>query len=147
MLDDIKKTLWATADKLRANMDAAEYKHLVLGLIFVKYISDTFAARRAELATRLADPKDDYFFDGATPDSLAEELEDRDYYKEVNVFWVPEAARWEALRSRAKLPDIGKRIDEALTLIELENPKLKGILDKRYARAQLPDGKLGELWT
>ena len=144
MLDDIKKTLWATADKLRANMDAAEYKHLVLGLIFVKYISDTFAARRAELAVRLADPKDDYFF-GATPDALAEELEDRDYYKEVNVFWVPEAARWEALRSKAKLPDIGKRIDEALTLIELENPKLKGILDKRYARAQLPDGKLGEL--
>ena len=145
MLDDIKKTLWATADKLRANMDAAEYKHLVLGLIFVKYISDTFAARRAELAVRLADPKDDYFFEGATLDALAAELEDRDYYKEVNVFWVPEAARWEALRSKAKLPDIGKRIDEALTLIELENPKLKGILDKRYARAQLPDGKLGEL--
>ena len=145
MLDDIKKTLWATADKLRANMDAAEYKHLVLGLIFVKYISDTFAARRAELAIRLADPKDDYFFEGATADSLAAELEDRDYYKEVNVFWVPEAARWEALRAKAKQPDIGKRIDEALTLIELENPKLKGILDKRYARAQLPDGKLGEL--
>lgn len=145
MVEDIKKTLWATADKLRANMDAAEYKHLVLGLIFVKYISDTFAARRAEVATRLADPKDDYFFAGATPDKLAAELEDRDYYKEVNVFWVPEAARWESLRAAAKQPDIGKRIDEALTLIELENPKLKNILDKRYARAQLPDGKLGEL--
>ena len=95
MLDDIKKTLWATADKLRANMDAAEYKHLVLGLIFVKYISDTFAARRAELARRFADPADDYY--SATPaDLIAAELEDRDYYKEVNVFWVPEAARWEA---------------------------------------------------
>jgi type I restriction enzyme M protein len=145
MLEDIKKTLWATADKLRANMDAAEYKHLVLGLIFVKYISDTFAARRAEVAARLADPKDEYFLEGATPEVLAQEMEDRDYYKSVNLFWVPEAARWEALRAAAKQPDIGKRIDEALTLVEVENPKLKGILDKRYARAQLPDGKLGEL--
>ena len=117
----------------------------MLGLIFVKYISDTFAARRAEVAARLADPKDEYFFEGATPDALAQEMEDRDYYKSVNVFWVPEAARWEALRAAAKQPDIGKRIDEALTLVEVENPKLKGILDKRYARAQLPDGKLGEL--
>ena len=74
MLEDIKKTLWATADKLRANMDAAEYKHLELGLIFVKYISDTFAARRAEVATRLADPKDEYFFEGATPEALEQEL-------------------------------------------------------------------------
>ena len=145
MLDDIKKTLWATADRLRANMDAAEYKHLVLGLIFVKYISDTFAARRAELTTRLTNPADDYFFANATPADLAQELEDRDYYTEVNAFWVPESARWEALRSAAKQSDIGKRIDDALTVIEAENPKLKGILDKRYARAQLPDGKLGEL--
>jgi type I restriction enzyme M protein len=143
MIDDIKKTLWATADKLRANMDAAEYKHLVLGLIFVKYISDTFAARRTELGRRFADPKDDYFLDDAA--LFADELEDRDYYKEVNVFWVPESARWEALRAAAKQPDIGKRIDDALTVIEAENPKLKTILDKRYARAQLPDGKLGEL--
>ena len=143
MIEDIKKTLWATADKLRANMDAAEYKHLVLGLIFVKYISDTFAARRAELGRRFADPADDYFLDDAA--LFADELEDRDYYKEVNVFWVPESARWEALRAAAKQPDIGKRIDDALTVIEAENPKLKTILDKRYARAQLPDGKLGEL--
>ena len=145
MLDDIKKTLWATADKLRANMDAAEYKHLVLGLIFVKYISDTFASRRADLALRFIDKTDDYFLADNTPALLAKELEDRDYYKEVNVFWVPEAARWEALRAAAKQPGIGKHIDDALTLIEQENPKLKGILDKRYARAQLPDGKLGEL--
>jgi type I restriction enzyme M protein len=139
MVDDIKKILWATADKLRANMDAAEYKHLVLGLIFVKYISDTFAARHAELARRFADPADDYFLADGTPGLLAKELEDRDYYKEVNVFWVPEAARWEALRAAAKQPGIGKHIDDALTLIEQENPKLKGILEKRYARAQLPD--------
>ena len=145
MLDDIKKTLWATADKLRANMDAAEYKHLVLGLIFVKFISDTFAARRTEVAARLADPDDEYYYGQAAAEDLAAELEDRDYYREVNVFWVPETSRWEALRAVAKQPDIGKRIDEALTLIESENPKLKGILDKRYARAQLPDGKLGEL--
>lgn len=145
MLDDIKKTLWATADKLRANMDAAEYKHLVLGLIFVKYISDTFAARRAEVVARLADPADEYFYGDASPEDLAAEADDRDYYTAVNVFWVPEAARWEALRAQAKRPEIGKLIDEALSLIEAENPKLKGILDKRYARAQLPDGKLGEL--
>lgn len=145
MIDTFKKTLWATADKLRANMDAAEYKHLVLGLIFLKYISDTFAARRAELVARFADPADDYHFAEASPDDLAAELEDRDYYRAANVFWVPEAARWESIRAAAKQPDIGKRIDDALTLIEAENPSLKNILDKRYARAQLPDGKLGEL--
>jgi len=145
MLDDIKRTLWAAADKLRANMDAAEYKHLVLGLIFVKYISDSFNARRGELEKRLRDPDDDYYYGKAEQADIDAELEDRDYYKEANIFWVPEAARWEALRAAAKQPDIGKRIDDALAFIESENPKLKGILDKRYARAQLPDGKLGEL--
>ncbi|MBF0184094.1 MAG: SAM-dependent DNA methyltransferase [Magnetococcales bacterium] len=145
MLDDIEKTLWAAADKLRANMDAAEYKHLVLGLIFVKYISDTFNARRMELTKRFSDQKDEYHLPEATPEDVQAELEERDYYTAANVFWVPEAARWEALRSSAKQPQIGKLIDEALTLIEAENPRLKGILDKRYARAQLPDGKLGEL--
>ena len=145
MLDDIKKTLWAAADKLRANMDAAEYKHLVLGLIFLKYISDTFSAKRQELTQRLCDPKDEYHLADATDADIAAELEERDYYTAANVFWVPESARWEAIRAAAKAPDIGKRIDEALTVIETENPKLKGILDKRYARAQLPDGKMGEL--
>jgi type I restriction enzyme M protein len=99
MNQDLKRTLWAAADKLRANMDAAEYKHLVLGLIFVKYISDTFAARRAELVQRFADNKDDYFLSEASDKLLAAELEDCDYYTEVNVFWVPEAARWESLRA------------------------------------------------
>lgn len=145
MLDDIKKTLWATADKLRANMDAAEYKHLVLGLIFVKYISDAFSAKQQELAVRLRDENDEYYFGDASDEDIAAELEERDYYTASNIFWVPESARWEALRSAAKAPDIGKRIDDTLTLIEAENAKLKGILDKRYARAQLPDGKLGEL--
>ncbi|BAP43418.1 type I restriction-modification (R-M) system HsdM [Pseudomonas sp. StFLB209] len=144
-LQDLEKTLWATADKLRANMDAAEYKHIVLGLIFLKYISDSFAGRRAELERRFADPTDEYCLNSDDPEYLAEELEERDYYKEVNVFWVPEAARWESLRAAAKQVDIGKRIDEALAAIEVENPSLKNILDKRYARVQLPDGKLGEL--
>ena len=144
-LQDLEKTLWATADKLRANMDAAEYKHIVLGLIFLKYISDSFAGRRAELERRFAEASDDYYLGSDDPELLAGELEERDYYKEVNVFWVPEAARWEALRGAAKQVDIGKRIDEALAAIEAENPSLKNILDKRYARAQLPDGKLGEL--
>ena len=145
MINDIRKTLWAAADKLRANMDAAEYKHLVLGLIFLKYISDTFTARRAEIEARLKNPDDEFHYPDATADELAAELEDRDYYTAANVFWVPEPARWEALRAAAKQPDIGKRIDDALALIEQENPRLKGILDKRYARAHLPDGKLGEL--
>lgn len=144
-LQDLEKTLWATADKLRANMDAAEYKHIVLGLIFLKYISDSFAGRRAELERRFVDATDEYCLHSDDPEYLAEELEERDYYKEVNVFWVPETARWESLRAAAKQVDIGKRIDEALAAIEAENPSLKNILDKRYARVQLPDGKLGEL--
>jgi type I restriction enzyme M protein len=143
MLDDIKKTLWAAADKLRSNMDAAEYKHLVLGLIFLKYVSDTFAARRDDLARRFADPADELHL--ADSAAIAGELEDRDYYLAENVFWVPEPARWGALCAAARQPDIGRRIDDALAAIEAENPKLKGILDKRYARAQLPDGKLGSL--
>jgi type I restriction enzyme M protein len=126
-------------------MDAAEYKHIVLGLIFVKYISDTFQTHRAELAVKFADINDEFYLADADAALVAEELEQRDYYKEANVFWVPEAARWEVLRAQAKQADIGKRIDDALALIETENPKLKGILDKRYARVQLPDGKLGEL--
>ena len=148
-IEGMQKTLWATADKLRANMDAAEYKHIVLGLIFLKYISDSFAGRRAELERKLLDENDDYYLgDDALEndgEALNAELEDRDYYREVNVFWVPEVARWEAIRAAAKQVDIGKRIDDALAAIEAENPKLKNILDKRYARAQLPDGKLGEL--
>lgn len=146
MIEDIKKTLWATADKLRANMDAAEYKHIVLGLIFLKYISDTFQTRRDELTRRFTDKKDEYFIaEDASEYIISKELEDRDYYREVNAFWVPEEARWEKIRAHAKQPTIGKIIDDALSIIETANPKLKGILDKRYARTQLPDGKLGEL--
>jgi type I restriction enzyme M protein len=145
MIQDVQKTLWSTADKLRNNMDAAEYKHIVLGLIFLKFISDSFSARRAELTRRFADVNDEYYFPDSDAESLRVELEDRDYYRSENVFWVPEPARWENLRNFAKQADIGKRIDDALAIIETENTELKGILDKRYARAQLPDGKLGEL--
>ena len=147
MLDDIKKTLWATADKRRANMDAAEYKHIVLGLIFLKYISDTFTARREELTRRFTDEADEYFLHECDEEMLAEELEDRDYYKEANVFWVPEEARWENLRNAAKQPDIGKRIDEALSVIEAENPKLTEDEVRFYdalADNESADGELGD---
>ncbi len=91
MQEALKKTLWASADKLHANMDAAEYKHLVLGLIFVKYISDAFVARQAELKIRLRDPKDEIYLPDASGAELAAELEERDYYVSENVFWVPGA--------------------------------------------------------
>ena len=143
MDQEIKKTLWAAADKLRSNMDAAEYKHVVLGLIFLKYISDAFQERRDTLAKEFQNPKSDlYIGAGNQPDLL---MEDRDYYTEEHVFWVPPTARWETIRSAAKQPDIGKRIDDALIAIEQENPTLKGILDKRFARTQLDPGRLGEL--
>lgn len=140
---ETKRTLWATADKLRSNMDAAEYKHIVLGLIFLKYVSDAFTERRDELARRFVDSSDDYFIEDAG--LRLTDLEERDYYTEANVFWVPETARWESIRDRAKQPDIGKIIDDAMTAIEADNPRLKGILDKRFARTQLEPGRLGEL--
>lgn len=143
MDNEIKKTLWAAADKLRSNMDAAEYKHIVLGLIFLKYVSDSFAEHRAELAQRFANPEDEYFIDDESLRTV--DLEERDYYTEANVFWVPESARWERIRSQAKQPNLGKIIDDALVDIENENPRLKGILDKRFARTQFEPDKLGEL--
>lgn len=116
MNQDLQKTLWATADNLRSNMDAAEYKHIVLGLIFLKYISDTFGERKAELRAAFADSDHElYLGDDSQIPAL---LEDRDYYTMANVFWVPESARWEAIRNQAKQPDIGKRIDDALIAIE-----------------------------
>lgn len=143
MNQDIQKTLWAAADKLRSNMDAAEYKHVVLGLIFLKYISDSFDERREELKAAFADPQHELYIGDESV--YAELLEDRDYFTMANVFWVPQSARWEAIRDQAKQPDIGKRIDDALIAIELDNPRLKGILDKRFARSQLEPGRLGEL--
>ena len=143
MNQDLQKTLWAAADKLRSNMDAAEYKHVVLGLIFLKYISDTFDERREGLKAAFADPSHELYAGEETDNSAM--LEDRDFYTMANVFWVPESARWENIRNQAKQPDIGRRIDDALIAIEQDNARLKGILDKRFARTQLEPGRLGEL--
>jgi len=143
MNQDLQKTLWAAADKLRSNMDAAEYKHVVLGLIFLKYISDAFDERREDLQAAFTDPKHELYIGDDT--QIPAMLEDRDFYTMANVFWVPESARWESIRNQAKQPDIGKRIDDALIAIEQDNARLKGILDKRFARTQLEPGRLGEL--
>lgn len=141
---DFKQTLWKTADKLRAQMDAAEYKHIVLGLIFLKYISDTFVKQQEKIRQSVSDPASELFI-SEDPSEYQEELEERDYYVQDNVFWVPQEARWEALRAKAKQPDIGSLIDAAMTAIENENTSLRGKLDKRFGRAQLGQGVLGEL--
>ncbi len=124
--------LFKAADKLRKNIDAAEYKHIVLGLIFLKYISDSFEALHA----KLKEGKGKY--EGADP-------EDKDEYKAENVFWVPQNARWSYLHSRSKLPTIGKDLDEAMEKIEKDNPTLKGILPKVYAKPNLDKASLGGL--
>ncbi|MBU6427867.1 MAG: type I restriction-modification system subunit M [Cyanobacteria bacterium REEB65] len=123
-------TMWAAADKLRNNMDAAEYKHVVLGLIFLKYISDAFEEKRLALEAESAA--------GADP-------EDPDEYRADNIFWVPREARWPALQGMAKQPTIGKLIDDAMLAIERDNPTLKGVLPKDYARPALDKQRLGEL--
>ncbi len=130
--EPLEKQLWKSADKLRKNIDAAEYKHVVLGLIFLKYISDAFK----ELYDKLQADEDDYA--GADP-------EDKDEYKAENVFFVPETARWKYLLDNAKLPTIGKLIDEAMDAIERENASLRGVLPRVYARQNLDPTALGEL--
>ena len=141
---DFKAILWASADKLRAQMDAAEYKHLVLGLIFLKYISDTFVEQQQKVLKMVSDPDSDYYL-GDNSSDHQEALEDRDYYTQENVFWVPAEARWESLRNQAKQPDIGQLIDKAFVAIENENSTLRGKLDKRFGAAQLEPGRMGEL--
>ncbi len=131
-IEQFEKTLFKAADKLRKNMDAAEYKHIVLGLIFLKYISDSFE----ELYSKIKEGKGD--FSGANP-------EDVDEYRAENVFFVPQIARWSYLHSQAKLPSIGKDLDDAMEAIEKENPTLKGILPKVYARPNLDKAALGGL--
>jgi len=130
--ESLEQHLWKAADKLRKNIDAAEYKHVVLGLIFLRYISDAFE----ELYAKLKSGQGEY--DGADP-------EDKDEYKAENVFYVPVKARWSYLQSRAKLPTIGKEVDEAMDLIEKENPSLKDVLPKVYARGNLDPMSIGEL--
>jgi type I restriction enzyme M protein len=123
--------MWAAADKLRGHMDASEYKHVVLGLIFLKYISDAFQAKYKQLE--------------ATKDTEYTDPEDRDEYAAANIFWVPKEARWAKLQSSAKQPTIGKIVDEAMVAIEKENPTLKGVLPKDYSRPSLDKYRLGEL--
>jgi type I restriction enzyme M protein len=130
--EPIEKQLWKAADKLRKNIDAAEYKHVVLGLIFLKYISDAFE----ELHGKLQSGEGEYV--GADP-------EDKDEYKAENVFFVPEIARWSYLQSKAKLPEIGKDVDNAMDAIEHDNPSLKDVLPKVYARGNLDPTSLGGL--
>lgn len=135
--------LWLAADALRGSMDASEYKHIVLGLIFLKYISDAFEERHGELLAEASDP--------GSPMYVAEEnfrydfLEERDEYTAVNVFWVPKEARWSFIRDNARQPNVGVMLDEAMTAIERDNPRLKGVLPKVYALPNLDRDRLGRL--
>lgn len=168
-LNELDRKLWAAADKLRASLDAAVYKHAVLGLIFLKYVSDSFVTRRAEVERLLRDPESDYYLpreDYGTDDEYAEaihqELEDRDYYTEANAFWVPPLARWQTLQDSAKLPpgteievrngktetykirSVALLIDDSLDAVEKENPRLKNVLNKTYHQLHLdPDNLRG----
>ncbi len=126
-IQEIERQLWQAADKLRNNMDAAEYKHVVLGLIFLKYVSDAFNDQHKKAEQDNYDP------------------EDRDYYIKDNVFWVPKEARWDNIKDNAKQPDIGTIIDKAMDAVEKENPTLKGVLPKNYGREALDKRRLGEL--
>ena len=122
--------LWRMADALRGSMDAAEYKHVVLGLIFLKYISDAFEERHARLEEERTE--------GADP-------EDPDEYRAENIFWVPPEARWSHLKARARQATVGQTVDNAMTVIECENPVLKDVLPKDYARPALDKQRLGQL--
>ncbi len=147
-LNDLDKRLWTMANKLLPMLDAAVYKHVVLGLIFLKYVSDSFKERRAELQAAFADPANDYYLGDDSAGLIEQELEARDYYTEKNVFWVPALARWDFLQAHAKVAigtvlqvkngktteykfnGIGRLLDDALEAVEKENPKLKGVLEK-----------------
>ena len=125
-----EEKLWQAADALRANMDAAEYKHVVLGLVFLKYVSDAFEEQHARLVAEKAG--------GADP-------EDPDEYRAIHIFWVPKEARWSFLKGHAKQPTIGTLVDDAMAAIERDNPSLKGVLPKDYARPGLDKHRLGQL--
>ena len=126
---DYRSELWRMADALRGSMDAAEYKHVVLGLIFLKYISDAFEERRAQVLAEWGE----------------EAAEDRDEYVAENIFWVPPEARWAKLQSLARQPSIGRAVDDAMTAIERDNPALNGVLPKDYGRPALDKTRLGQV--
>lgn len=131
----LEATLWDAADKMRGNLEASEYKHVALGLVFLKYISDAFEQRHGFLTAATADPDSDFY----VPDPSRRHLvtESRDEYTSEAVFWVPEDARWPFIQERAKQPTIGTLIDAAMDAIERDNPSLKGVLPRNYARADI----------
>lgn len=140
-----EKELWAAADRLRGNIDSSDYKNVVLGLIFLKYISDSFYQRREKLQRWMNDSKNKQYY---IPNKESREkiLEDKDMYKKDGIFYIPEIARWEYLRAKAALPDLAKYIDDAMEAIENENPEqLTGVLPKNYVRVPLESQILGEL--
>ena len=145
--------LWLTADKLRNNMDAAEYKHVVLGLIFLKYISDTFEEHRAKLlagqgdyaGANAEDPDEPRGARQPAAGSPKGQRGGAEQYKAENVFWVPSEARWSHLQASAKQPNIGKTVDAAMVAIERDNPRLKGVIPKDYARPGLDKQRFGQL--
>jgi type I restriction enzyme M protein len=139
----LEARLWEAADALRGNQEPSEYKHVVLGLVFLKYISDRFEERRKAIETSLSDPNsDDYIPNEARRTQF---IESRDEYTSHNVFWVPAEARWESIQAKAKLPSIGQDIDKAMDLIEKENPVIRGVLPRNYGREGLDKGRLGQL--
>ena len=138
-----EEKLWAAADKMRSYMDPAEYKHVVLGLIFLKYISDAFEEKHEQLKLWSADPSSDWYVPDLEDRSMV--TEDRNEYLAENIFWVPPEARWSHLQANAKRPEIGRLIDDAMVAIERENPSLKGVLPKDYSRPSLDKQRLGEL--
>ncbi|GAA2470969.1 class I SAM-dependent DNA methyltransferase [Streptomyces thermolineatus] len=135
---EIQAILWKTADKLRGSIDAAQYKEFVLGLIFLKYVSDAFEERRNELAKELVE-------DGISEDRLEEFLEDRDEYTGAHVFWVPETARWSWIAANAKSQGVGKLLDDAMDAVMAENASLKGVLPKIFNRDNVDQKRLAEL--
>src|ERR1043166_8570198 len=135
--------LWAAADKMRGHMDASEYKHVCLGLIFLKYISDAFEEKREQLLMGFADPKSDWFIKDEP--QRAEAAENRDEYLAANVFWLPPEARWHTIKAKAKSPEMGKVIDYERGAFEGENPSLKAVLRCDYARPSLDKVRLGGL--
>ncbi len=141
--DEELKKFWEMANQLRKNLDAAEYKHIVLGLVFLKHVSDSFDERRAQLEADFTNPDSDSYKPNER--ARANALDTRDYYTQVNVFWVPEVSRWQGIAENSKQPDLALRIDNALYEIERENPKLEGIVERSYANAKLPVADLGSV--
>lgn len=142
---DFDKELWTAADLLRGNVAANEYRDVILGLVFLKYLSDAFFARQEEIKALCADKDSDLYTDDA--EEIAYELNERDNYASANIFWVPEEARWNYLLENATQSDIGKKVNDAMKLIEEENKDLKGLLPKKYLASGLDQHNLGQIIT